>query len=326
MPAPFDLHPIDPANAGHVEAAVAVWNAACGADLSVSPRFVAYNLQPARGAIVAARQALLDGRPVGFVIASTFPADATVAAPELGWIDAIAVTPDAQGQGIGSALLAWAEEWLASQGCQAAALGSGLRPFVPGVPVELNSADYFTRRGYMGETLDSPIDETTWDVAANLATYSPPSTVRKIDGIARPAQPGDHQAILDFLYREFPGRWRYEYEEHIRNGGRISDYMVLVTERGVDGCCVLTFEDSVRPIERFYPYRLPRPWGQLGSIGVSADRRGQGYGAALLDAGLRRLHANGVNGCVIDWTNLLGFYGKFGFTPYRRYLQLHRAL
>ena len=76
--------------------------------------------------------------------------------------------------------------------------------------------------------------------------------------------------------------------------------MLLWTEQGVESCCALTFGDSWRPLERFYPYALPRPWGQLGSVGVSAGCRGRGYGIALLDAALRRLHNNGVNGCVID--------------------------
>jgi predicted N-acetyltransferase YhbS len=320
------LRPLDSTDAGQVEAAAAIWNAACGQELAVSPRFVGYNLQPAMGAIATARLAVRDGEPVGFVAASTFPADDSVAAKELGWIDALAVVPAAQRQGIGSALLAWAEEWIAWQGCWAAALGSGLRPFAPGVPVELGSADYFGRRGYVGEVLDAPVEETTWDLAADLRSYQSPAHLRKMDGVARPAQPDDEQALLGFFHREFPGRWRFEFQEHLRSGGRHSDYMVLWTAHGVDGCCVLTFEDSVHPIERYYPYRLSRPWGRLGSVGVSAARRGQGYGAALVDAGLRRLHNNGVNGCVIDWTSLLDFYGRFGFTPYRRYLQLHRPL
>ncbi|MEZ4581603.1 MAG: hypothetical protein R3A10_08190 [Caldilineaceae bacterium] len=61
----------------------------------------------------------------------------------------------------------------------------------------------------------------------------------------------------------FPGRWRYEFEEFLRTNGRISDFMVLWTADGVDGFCRLTFEDSSRPLDRFFPYTLPRPWGQL---------------------------------------------------------------
>jgi len=322
----YNLLTLDAANGPDVTAATAIWNAACGADLAVSERMMHYNLHPATGGCLAARLAVQEGQPVGMVIATTLPDQSSVAAKELGWVEALAVHPNAQHQGIASALLDWAEQWLLDQDCQAAALGSGLRPFVPGVPVELETAPFFVQRGYMGDSLDAPTDEQTWDVAHDLSRYRSPVTVRSLDAVARPAQPNDKDAILQFLYREFPGRWCFEFQENLRAGGRISDCMALWTERGVDGCCMLTFEDSVRPIERFYPYRLPRPWGQLGSIGISADRRGHGYGAFLLDAGLRRLHDNGINGCVIDWTGLVDFYGKFGFTLYRRYLQLHKVL
>ena len=244
--------------------------------------------------------------------------------PELGWIDAIAVAPNVQHQGIGRALINWAESWLYDQGCRGCSVGTSMRPFTPGVPVELATSPFFVAHGYQP-------DGNVWDVAANLATYQRPSTVREIDGAVRPAQKGQEQALLDFLRREFPGRWRFESEGTIQPAvpaaaERFADYMLLWTDRGVDGFCVLTFEDSVRPMERFFPYQLPRPWGQLGSVGVSADRRGRGYGAALLDAGLRRLHNNGVNGCVIDWTTITDFYAKFGFSKYREYQQFRKAL
>lgn len=326
MSTPYELISLDNDSPAGVAAATAIWNAACGDDLAISERMMRYNLHPSSGGRSAARIALRDGEPAGFVVVTTLYADPSVSAKELGWIDALAVLPEAQRRGIGSALLAWAEDWLVEQGCQAAAIGAGLRQFLPGVPVELETAAFFSQHGYIGDTLDAPPADQTWDVAADLSRYTPPPSVHALDASVRPVQPRDKEAVLEFLYREFPGRWRYEFEENLRGGGRISDYMALWTERGVDGCCVLTFEDSLRPIERYYPYRLPRPWGQLGAIGISADRRGQGYGALLLDGGLRRLHNSGVNGCVIDWTNLVDFYGKFGFTPYRRYLQLHKPL
>jgi GNAT superfamily N-acetyltransferase len=312
----------DHANSADMQQVTDLWNAACGADLAISPRLAVYSLRPSPGGLQTASFALVNDQPVGFVSVS-YLNDSTVARPHSGWIDAIAVTPDYQRQGIGTALLHWAEEWLNQQGSQVIAIGSGHRSFVPGVPEELNSVGFFERHGY-GATPQTRMRE--WDVAANLSTYTPPSTVRKVDALIRPAQADDYQPMLAFLQREFPDSWRYAFEEHVAAGGRISDYMVLWTARGVDGCCVLTFEDSLVPIERFYPYRLPRPWGQLGSIGISEDRRGQGLGTALLDAGLRRLHNNGVNGCIIDWTNLLDFYGKFGFTPHRSYLILFKTV
>jgi GNAT superfamily N-acetyltransferase len=173
-----------------------------------------------------------------------------------------------------------------------------------------------------------------WDVARSLRDYpagqswrgyvSPSSAQRQTDAAVRPARAGEEDALLAFFRREFPGRWRFEFEEFLREGGRVSDYMLLWTGRGVDGFCQLTFGDSLRPLDRFFMHRLARLWGQLGPIGVSWDCRGKGYGAALLDAGLRRLRDHGVDGCVIDWTTLLDFYGKFGFQPYREYKVLEK--
>lgn len=306
---------IDSADSTHMQTVTELWNTACGTDLAISPRLAAYNLRPSAGGTQVAWLALHNALPVGFVAASSLN-DPTVVEAHAGWLDAIAVAPDAQGMGIGRALLQQAEAWHARQGSQSITVGAGMRPFVPGVPEALNTASFFHHHGYGNEpALKIP----AWDVAADLGHYTPPRTVREIDALIRPAQRDDVAAMLTFLQREFPNRCRYEFEQFMAEGGRISDYMVLWTARGVDGCCVLTFEDSLQPIERFYPYRLPRPWGQLGSIGISADRRGQGFGAALLDASLRRLHNNGVNGCVIDGTDLLDFYAKFGFSPYRSY-------
>ena len=310
------LRPFEASDANHV---AAIWTAASGLDLAISPRFARFNTWPTTGAVQAGRLAMQAGQPVGFVLASALPADPDTSPPEMGWVDAVAVLPNLQRQGIGSELLAWAEEWLHSQGCTVIRLGGSLRPFAPGLPVELGTETFFHNRGYR----DRDGSPHTWDVARDLSNYQITNLKYQISNIkVQAAQTDQENALLDFLRREFPGRWRFEFQEFMRDGGRTSDYMLLRTERGVDGCCRLTFEDSIWPIERFYMRRLPHPWGQLGSIGISADCRGKGYGAALLDGGLRHLRDSGVRGCVIDWTGLLDFYGKFGFEPYRQYAVL----
>ena len=313
----INLQPFDPTNSNHISALVTIWYAACGPDLAITSRFIEFNTRPATGSVQAGRLAMKSGQPVGFVLASALPKDPTVSPPETGWVDAIAVPPSAQRQGIGSELLSWAEEWLRAQGCTKARLGGSLRPFAAGLPDELNTDAFFRSRGYTGR----PGGEIVWDVARDLSDYERRGATGPVAAI-RPAQPGEENALLEFFYREFPNRWRFKFQEFLRMGGRISDWMILWTERGIDGFARLTFEDSVQPLERSYPNRLPRPWGQLGPIGVSADARGKGYGGLLLDAGLVRLRDNGVKGCIIDWTGLLEFYGKFGFKPYRNYIML----
>jgi predicted N-acetyltransferase YhbS len=57
----------------------------------------------------------------------------------------------------------------------------------------------------------------------------------------------------------------------------------------------------------------------LGPIGVGKAIRGRGLGLALLVRGLEFLRAAGAHETVIDWTDLLDFYGRCGFAPWRRY-------
>jgi predicted N-acetyltransferase YhbS len=315
--------PFDPADPMHIAAVAGIWTAACGPTLAITADFVRFVASPGQGVTSAGRMAMEGDTPVGFALVSVMTGSPDVTTPEVGNIEAVAVAPGRQGRGVGCGLLDWAEGWLAGQGCKAFRLGGGLQWVIPGLPVALEqSAGYFTRHGYAGDAGH----ERSWDVARSLADYATPQGVRVAKEVrVAPLEAGQEDALLAFLYREFPNRWRYELEEYLRRGARLSDYTVLWSERGVDGFARLTFEDSVWPLGRYFLNGLPHPWGQLGPIGVSADRRGLGYGGAMLDGGLRRLHEAGVQGCVIDWTGIVDFYGKFGFRPYREYLMWHKA-
>ncbi len=322
------LVPFDATDPSHLSWAVELWGDAIGNELPLSQRFLQFNLKEDVGVVRGGRIAMAEGQPAGFVLCSAHPGAPPSMRADVGWLDAIAVAPSMQRQGIGTALLRWAEGWLTDQTSAGSnqlegenrarriLVGGSLRPFTPGALVDTPAVPFFLENGY--EYGAHPVE---WDVARNLSDYmSPP--LRESLSAARPAQPGQEEQLLNFLAREFPGRWHWLAERFLEEGGRISDYMLLWTQDGVHGACRLTFEDSRWPIDRFYPFGLPRPWAQLGSIGISEHLRGQGLGLTLLDAGLRRLHNSGINGCVIDWTSLLDFYAICGFSPYKEWAQL----
>jgi hypothetical protein len=94
------------------DALAVIWNAACGPALALTPRFVEYNTRTTTGTVQIGQIALQNGLPVGLELASALPDDPQTSPPDMGWIDAIAARLEAKCQGIGPALLAWAEAWV----------------------------------------------------------------------------------------------------------------------------------------------------------------------------------------------------------------------
>jgi len=308
------LIPFRPA---HTAGAIHVWNAASHANYLINERFFSYNAIPATGEVMEGRVALDHEETVGFVLACAVMNDPSMTA---GWVSAIAVHPSVQRQGIGSELLTWAEGWLKESGCKRIRLGGNLRPFLPGLPyVRGEHALFFEKHGYQSP----PHQPYEYDIARSLKGYRPVYPKPPHADLS-PMPPDDGHLLLDFLRDEYPGRWEFEAREFLKNGGRPSDFLLLRVNGQVHGFCRITLEDSERPIERFYPQRLPPPWGQFGPLGLSRAVRGQGLGGYLIDAAALHIRSLGVDGCVIDWTSLVELYGKFGFKVYNQYMSLFK--
>jgi GNAT superfamily N-acetyltransferase len=328
----IEYKPFASDNADQLHAMTAILNAACTPHLEVPARLVAFNAQPVPGTRQAGRIAMQGEQPVGVILATVplHPEPDSPIYPPRGWVETLAVLPAFQKQGIGSALLQWAEEWLRDQGCLSAAFASGMRPFAPGLPVELGTLPFFERRGWQAAANHS------YDLARTLGKDEPlfslPAERHAMLQNSNPARPKDKEVLLAFLAREFPGRWWFECQTLLEEGGDISDYILTWTDDPDSGHAEiasfvrLTFEDSIWPVERYYPQRLPRPWGALGTVGTAARLRGHGYSAATIYTGLECLRARGAQSCVIDWTGLIDFYGKFGFSVYREYYPLSKKL
>ncbi|MGB8983612.1 MAG: GNAT family N-acetyltransferase [Anaerolineales bacterium] len=305
-----------PFTAAHQADAIAIWNAAAHPDYPINERFLAFNTTPCTGESIEGRLAMQKGEPDGFVLACAAKDNS------LGWVSAIAVHPNFQRQGLGSELLAWAEDWLKVRLCTRVRIGGSLHPFAPGLPYVMSaSLPFFEKYGY-----SSPAHQPCeYDIARSLKDYRS-IYPKPDDATLLPMQPGEEPQLLEFLGREYPGRWEFEAKEFVKGGGRAADYLLLRVDGDVHGFCRLTLADSERPIERFYPQRLPRPWGQFGPLGLSKAMRGRGLGGYLIDGAAVHLQSLGVDGCVIDWTSLVDLYGKFGFTEYNRYVTLFKDL
>jgi len=210
---------------------------------------------------------------------------------------------------------------LESLGSNLIVFGQDNGHFFPGVPeewMELHSV--FQDRGY--------ISDESWahDLEHDLRNYKPPT------GSLDPLNPAnielrrcttdDVPNLEEFFSREFSGRWHYDTIKYkIVEQNEATDIFALWVDGVVEGFAYTqSFKTTKIPVAGcVWNCDLGENWGGLGPIGVSKRVRGMKFGGAVLAGALQSLKESGVHRCIIDWTSLVDFYGKFGFMVNRRY-------
>ena len=133
--------------------------------------------------------------------------------------------------------------------------------------------------------------------------------------------PNGQGAILAFLTRTFPGRWRYDMAEAFARGASVEDVLVLEDRAGsVEGFLASWHFGSalLGPGAHWY-LALGERFGAMGPLGIAESLRGRGLGLALVAAGMAALKERGVEESAIDWTELVDFYGKLGYRVWKSY-------
>ena len=307
-----------------------VWNAALGDRFPLSRELFMQNAMSdphvdPEGCWVAHRPA--PAGVVGICLAKIArePLAADGALPDRGWISLLAVHPASQRRGVGRALLRQAEGYLRARGRRRAVLGGDPDHFLPGIPLSAGALAFFASCGYR-------LAGDAYDLRRSLAGYETPAAVAAAtaahpDVVIRPLGTGEAPRLLAFLDEAFPGRWRYTVGRFLDSGGSIGDIMGVVERGGVAG-----FAHLFHPASRWigpsiaWAARTTGRAGGLGPMGLARALRGRGLGLALLDRAVRRLADLGIEEVVVDWTDLLAFYGRLGFSPWRQYRHGEKSL
>lgn len=66
--------------------------------------------------------------------------------------------------------------------------------------------------------------------------------------------------------------------------------------------------------------------GLIAAVGVDEGARGKGVGLALMVKAMENMRERGVEGVLVDSTEIRGFYEKLGFEPYWEYEGYSRSL
>lgn len=258
------------------------------------------------------------GRVVGFVVVKRSPTPRLYAGsdPDLANLSAVVYTSAI----LGEDLVGAAKAVLRDRGVHTLRFGADSSHFFPGVPSECAGLqEFLTIQGFVPEA-------GSVDLERDLGDYEPPpGCLEKLggDAVVRPIEKGDLDNLSAFFDREFPLRWKYDVFRQMELEGRSEVVDGLFVDEECEGFSFTQDWTAKWPIGGAVWHRdLGSNWGALGPIGVSARVRGRKLGGALLGASLLRLKERGCRRTIIDWTTLVGFYGKFGFEVSRSYTTL----
>lgn len=327
---------IAPENPGSADTEiVGLWNATIGEAFPIDIRL--YRQQAPRRAdaavLLVARNRVTsqdNAAPLGAVLAKVQPADAdgdakTVREARRGYLSFIIVARNHRRDGLGGALLDRAENWCRAHGATSIRLGSDYRHFFPGLPIDDSpearaTKAFFEKRGYDPGNIEHDLEADLLDIdlgPSAEAAFSAPGYRFSLCGDELRA------SALGFLSKTFPGRWHREIEEAFDAGMGGSDLALALDAKNSlpVGFARICGEGSAQLSPGlFWRGLLGEHAGALGPIGIAPAHRGQGLGLGLLRGSLASLKSRGARRVVIDWTDLTGFYGRVGFSPWKTYL------
>lgn len=239
---------------------------------------------------------------------------------EIGYINSIMVDINYRNHGIGTKLLDIAEGNLISLGVKTIRLGSDTYHFFPGIPLEcLCSNKFFLKRKYK-------ISDSFYDLICDISKIKFENVYEKKYNFEKykveTLKFEDREGLMQFHYKNFPGRWYEEFEEFFQIGMEDRDVVVLKDQDTIIGFAHIYDNKSKfigPPI--YWRQLLGENYGGLGPIGIDKDYRKCGLGVFILHKSLEILQKRHVDKMVIDWTDtdILDFYGKFNFMPWKEY-------
>lgn len=267
---------------------ICLWNRVLTRDCISSDRFQSKvladpNFDP-EGCAIAEQ----DGEIIGFClgILRKEPLERIGLQEKLAWITAMAVKPEEQRKGVGSALLRQVEKYFLTHQREWVYVSTYVpNYFFPGIDTDAYASGlaFFTKHGYVShnevfgmgrEILDLQTPDSIREQMEQLAT----------EGIQlMTLQPKYTYSLLNFLRTEFPGDWAPVIVDKIKQGGRNDEVVIAVRNDMVLGYAQYDGE-------------------HFGPFGVSAELRSKGVGAILFYQVIALMKEKGYHNVWLAWT------------------------
>lgn len=242
-----------------------------------------------------------------------------------GSIILLMVAPAYQRKGIGRTLLRSTLEHFAEHGVTQVVLGaSGDGYFWPGVPANLPDAIRFFR------ACGWNFHEFSFDLMMTLDSFEAPLDLlrrlseKQIEFTL--AAECDAQQILQFEAVNFPD-WHQYFESTAKHAMYTDILVARDAQSTILGSALISDMDSVWDQPGIlWQQHFENSAGALGCLGVAEHARGKGIGLGLAAEATRLLKARGAKKSYLGWTWLVDWYGKLGYTVWRKYLMSKKIL
>jgi ribosomal protein S18 acetylase RimI-like enzyme len=265
---------------------------------------------------------------LGFIIGKVWDDKYEVKGYEsIGWISLLYVKPSVRRQGIGTLLTEKIEKIFKEENKAIIYLGKDYCNFFPGLPVELKiHRSFFEKRGYT-------LNYDTNDLIKKVTEKTPLEILKPYkDGknyLIRRANVNDFPMIDNLLKKNWPGRWHMEFLDYVNNGGNGNEYMICIDENNVVcGFCKVC--DITTPLilsgYSMNFYDRFEFLGGIGPLGVDIEYRKRNIANNILKTIINELINKKVSEIIIDWTNLMHIYQKYGFEIWKSYTYVYKEI
>ena len=265
---------------------------------------------------------LEDDLPIGFIINKYWPTTNEDGLYEsTGWISLIYVLKQYRKKGIGTKLIEMSLEAFKSLNIKKIYLGKDYQNFFPGLPKDLKEhLEWFRKRGFID--LYETNDLINLNISTNLILKDSPFEYKICTKDLLPN-------LIEFMKKNFPGRWLKELNDYIKYDGDGSEFVICTgSSNTIYGFCRIGKYNT--PIEKI---AFSLTWrnrfdklGGIGPLGVDSNFRKQNIAYNMIVYGINFLKENCCDCLIIDWTNLLSFYRKFGFEIWKTYIYIEKNL
>lgn len=300
--------------AGDERQIVELWNETAIKDLITSKRFRNLVLLDPNFDPQGMRLAWQGNKLAGCVYAvrRQLPMIGTELEPDHGWIPFFFVAPGLEKQGIGSRLLAEAEQFLRGHGRKKMFFASYAPNYiVPGIDEENypKGASFLRKNGFEVQYSAVAMDRS-------LVDYQLPPEVKALKEIRTKegytfelATDADLVELINFATHVFNPDWGRAIREGILQGLSLEQILIARDNGKLVGFCLHGGYEGIR--ERFGPF------------GVHPDQQGKGLGKILLHECLSLMRSQALHGAWFLWTGEQSsaghLYKKVGFDITRRF-------